>query len=186
MNFEEIKNDVKSKMSAERFEHTCGVVKAAEALADLYNVDKEKAKIAALVHDIAKEMTEEEVNKYCEENNVNLGEIKQYPKVIHSHVGSCIAKSQYGIEDEDMLNAIKYHTTGRPDMSMLEKVVYLADFLDETRNVEKYQDTYDKVKELAYGNNMEEAMKVVLERTIMYLKGNIYIDTVNAFSYYNK
>lgn len=186
MKFEEIKEDVKERISEHRFEHVCGVMKVAEELSKIYKVDLEKVKIAAIAHDVAKEMKDEDVKKFCEDNNIELGEIVNYPKVIHSHVGAYIAKVEYGIEDEDILNAIKYHTTGRPEMSMLEKVIYLADFLDESRDHEKYQEIYDKVKDLTYGGQIDEAMKYTLERTIMYLQGNIYIDTVNAYSFYNK
>ncbi len=126
--------DLKTRVSKRRFVHSINVSKTAQRLADIYGVDHNKAKLAGLMHDIAKEMSSEEhldILKQSPELQKELENIS--PKLWHGPVGSVYLNQKYGIDDKDILNAIFYHTTGRKNMSLLEKIVFIADHISEER-----------------------------------------------------
>lgn len=186
--FEQLKPKVKELLKESRWSHTLGVIDVAEDLALMNDVDPWKAKIAALLHDCAKNLSDEVQNKFLEDNNIDISYLDDYHKVIHSHVGAHYIKIVFGIDDEEMINAIKYHTTGRPNMSTLEKIVFLADFLDPGRDYKHYAKTFFAARKYAY-RNLDEAMQFVLSKLIVDLnrRGNpIYKDTYDANEYYSK
>ena len=132
--YEDLYNEVKSMLSEKRFKHSEGVVKRALEYAEIYDVDKETVKLCAIAHDMAKELSEEENNQLIQEYNIELDEVEKLNKsLLHAKIGAYISKNKYGFTD-DMVNAIMYHTTGRDNMSMLEKIIYLADATEEGRN----------------------------------------------------
>jgi nicotinate-nucleotide adenylyltransferase len=99
-------------------------------LAQKYNVDKEKAEIAAILHDNAKNLSLDVTMAYIKDYGITLNEIdKKSPQILHSYVGAHIAKDKFKV-DNDIFNAIYYHTVGRKDMSILEKIIYIADILE--------------------------------------------------------
>lgn len=157
---EEIKNELKSNLSEKRYEHSIGVLEKAMELAKIFGEDEEKAAYTALVHDIAKEMTEEELLNYAIENNLALSKYDEsIPMVLHGIIGADIVKKKYNFTDE-MCDAIYYHTTGRPNMTMLDKIVYVADKSEErTRNSEHA----NKLREITKKKGLEEAFLFVLE-----------------------
>ena len=157
---EEIKNELKSKLSEKRYEHSIGVMEKAIELAKIFGEDEEKAAYTALVHDIAKEMTEEELLNYAIENNLALSKYDEsIPMVLHGIIGADIVKKKYNFTYE-MCDAIYYHTTGRPNMTMLDKIVYVADKSEErTRNSEHA----NKLREITKKKGLEEAFLFVLE-----------------------
>lgn len=182
MDFEQLEEKLKFNISdQERYIHTIGVVETAERLAKTYRVDVEKAKVAALLHDCAKFYVYED---FYEQYKITIDkEILKYPKIIHSFMGAYVAKYEYGVEDEDILNAIRYHTTGRPDMTILEKIIFLADAIEPNR--ENYPGL-DKARKLTY-EDLDKAMKFVLERTIAYVeerKLDLCQLTKDAYLYY--
>lgn len=127
-------NDLKNKVSQRRFVHSINVAKAAQALAGIYGEDSQKAKFAGLMHDIAKEMTHEEHIEILKNSPEIMNELENISfKLWHGPVGSVYLKQKYGIDDEDILNAVRYHTTGRKNMSLLEKIVFVADHISEER-----------------------------------------------------
>ena len=129
----ELYNEVQKRLSEKRFRHSEGVVKRAIEYAQVYNVDINTVKLVAIAHDIAKELTTEEVNFYIQKYNIVLDDIEKINKdLIHAKVGAYICKNIYDFSD-DMVNAIKYHTTGKKNMSILEKIIYLADATEENR-----------------------------------------------------
>ncbi len=126
--------DLKERVSKKRFIHSMNVAKAAVMLAEIYGIDKGKAKLAGLMHDIAKEMKQEEQMAIVEGAPETAKELEHIPvKLWHGPVGSIYLKQKYGVDDEDILNAVKYHTTGRKNMSLLEKIIFLADYISEER-----------------------------------------------------
>lgn len=157
---DEIKNELKSNLSEKRYEHSIGVMEKAIELAKIFGEDEEKAAYTALVHDIAKEMTEEELLNYAIENNLALSKYDEsIPMVLHGIIGADIVKKKYNFTDE-MCDAIYYHTTGRPNMTMLDKIVYVADKSEErTRNSEHA----NKLREITKKKGLEEAFLFVLE-----------------------
>lgn len=132
---EEIRQLVRSRLSDTRYHHTMCVVERARELARRFGADEEKAAFAGLVHDICKNMPHEEQLSYLRECGMEPSrEELLSPQVFHAMAGYCYLKREVGVEDEDILNAVRYHTTGRAGMSLLEKVVYLADLTSEERD----------------------------------------------------
>lgn len=135
-NFKELKEIVKSKMSLKRFTHTLGVVEMAEKLAKIYNANIEKCKVAALLHDICKEMDMEYIKNICKNNFTNelSKEDLENNEILHGFAGAYYVKNELGVDDRDILSAIKYHTVGAKNMSIVAKIVYIADAIEYGRN----------------------------------------------------
>lgn len=124
------------KLSQKRFAHVLSVVKEAERLAKQNGADVEKCRLAALLHDCAKEMPLEEMRKICRrERFADLSERDlENGEILHGFVASVLVKEKFGIQDEEVLEAIRYHTVGKAGMSLVGKIVYIADAIEETRN----------------------------------------------------
>ena len=135
-NFNQLKEIVKYKMSLKRFTHTLGVVEMAGKLADIYKADVEKCKLAALLHDICKEMDMEYIKNICKNNFLNelSDEDLENNEILHGFAGAYYVNKEFGIEDKEVLNAIKYHTIGSKDMTLVEKIIYIADAIEYGRN----------------------------------------------------
>lgn len=134
MSIADYKKLIKSMMSENRYNHCVNVSKEAVKLAKRYGGDEEKAAIAGILHDITKEMPKEEQLQIMLDSGIILDDIqKNAPKLWHGISGSVYIKNHLYIDDEDILNAICYHTTGRAGMSLLEKIIFVADFTSEER-----------------------------------------------------
>lgn len=134
---EKYKNIIKKMMSEKRYLHSVSVSSVATELAKRYNYDEEKAAIAGILHDITKEMPDEFHLELFERHNVKLDEIEKISKKLwHSISGSLYIKENLNINDEEILNAVKYHTTARKNMTLIDKIIFLSDFLDEDRQYE--------------------------------------------------
>ena len=166
-NFNELKEIVKSKMSLKRFTHTLGVVEMSEKLAKIYNANIEKCKVAALLHDICKEMNMEYIKNICKNNFINelSEEDLENNEILHGFAGAYYVKNELGINDKEILNAIKYHTVGAKDMTLLEKIVYIADAIEYGRNypsvVEIREETF---------KNLDKAILMEIEHKEEYLE----------------
>lgn len=185
---EKLRRQVKEALKSDkmRFRHTIGVADTCACMAMRYGVDMQQAYIAGLLHDCAKCVPDETKIRQCKEHNIKLTDIElknQY--LIHSKLGAYYAKKLYGIKDEQICQAIKYHTTGRCNMSMLEKIVFLADYIEPYRN--KASDL-ERIRSLAF-TDIDRAVYEVLKDTLDYLKkGKRPIDTTTeeTFNFYNK
>lgn len=156
-----------SVLTPKRYKHTQGVAQESIQLAKRYGVDSDKAYIAGLLHDCAKCFTDEEKLLLCDKYGLILDDIlKSQPDLTHSFLGAKIAREEYGINDNEILDAIAYHTTGRPNMSLLEKIVFIADYIEPNR---EYFEGLDKVRDLAY-KDIDKAIIYSLESTINYNK----------------
>ena len=114
-------------LSGKRFQHTLGVAYTAAAMAMKYDVDVKKALIAGLLHDCAKCMSDEKLLKLSEKENIEVTDVeRRNPYLLHAKVGAMLASKEYDIDDEEILDAITFHTTGRPGMTDLDKIVHLA------------------------------------------------------------
>lgn len=181
MNTDSINSYIEKNFSEKRKIHTAGVRECAMRLADKYGADREKAEIAALFHDMFRGVSADALNYYVK----HLGLDKKYlnnPNLAHGKIAAVIMERDYGISDEDILNAVSYHTTGRPEMSVLEKIIYIADAVEPSRN-------YPGVEELrkAVEKNLDEACLMSLSRTIDYVEsqGNFLdTDTLDARDYF--
>lgn len=150
----QIAQDLKETLSENRYLHCISTMKTAKKLANQYKQEEQTVMLTALAHDIAKEMTQEEFVAYSKENDVKLEEIDLYaPAILHAKIGADIVKKKYGFTKE-MQEAIYYHTTGRINMSMLDKIVFLADKSEERR---KGPDA-DKLRELIEKEGLEKAI----------------------------
>ena len=142
---QEMKEKLRQSQKESRFVHTMGVVDTAVQLAIHYCADVKKAEVAALLHDCAKEL---------------------YPGLQHASKGAELAQAEYGIEDEEILNAIRWHTTGRPDMTMLDKIIYIADYIEPNRSEAP---NLDEIRRLAY-EDLDECLYHILRATLAYLE----------------
>lgn len=181
--YEELYNEVKKVLSEKRFKHSEGVVKRAIEYAKIYNVDIETTKLVAIAHDIAKELSEEENKKYIFEYSIKLDDTEKLNNnLLHAKIGAAICMNKYKFTD-DMIKAIRFHTTGRENMSILEKIIYLADATEENR---KYCVSYyvDIIK-----NDIDKGIVEISKWTLKKLLENneiIHVDSIRCYNYYNK
>ena len=162
---EKIQEELKTMLSEKRYNHSLATMKVAENLAKQYRIDAEEAGLAGLVHDMAKELTEEQSFQYMKENNLKIDEIEQRnTKLLHAKIGADMAKKRYGFP-ENMQKAILYHTTAYPEMDMLSKIIFIADKIEENRKYEQVEIVRDLAKK-----DLDECMLYILNFTI---KNNI-------------
>ena len=134
LKLQELRPVALSYLKAKRIAHVLGTEETAVKLAEKYGADVDKARVAALLHDCTKRLTMEEQLALCEKYGIALDELEQRAlKLLHAKTGAALAREVFGADDE-ICNAILWHTTGRPDMTRLEKVIYLADFIEPSRS----------------------------------------------------
>ncbi|GGH84883.1 putative HD superfamily hydrolase involved in NAD metabolism [Pullulanibacillus pueri] len=181
MTKEEVLKIIKERLPEKRYEHTLRVTDTAIVLAEKYGEDPQKAELASLLHDIAKYFSEQElyetITQHPEVPNTFL---HYHPSIWHAPVGAVYAQEHLGILDMDILNAITYHTTGREGMSLLEKIVFLADYIEPGRHFPGV----DEVRTLAE-SDLDQAVAKALANTIQYLVGkyaSVFPDTIHAYN----
>ena len=183
MDCKQIEKLLKEMLPENRLNHSINVSKCAVKLSEIYNFDIKKAKIAGLVHDCAKYFTDEQVKDYVEKFNIKLDKLEENNLALsHSVIGSYVAKEVFNIKDEEILNAIKYHTTGRENMSLLEKIIYMADLVEEGRKFPKVEE----LRELTFSGKLDEALLLSFNNTIKFVIDNkqlIHPRTVSARNY---
>lgn len=178
-NMAQFRELLKSRLSEKRYYHSLMVSKAAGELAQKYGGDVEKAEFAGLVHDIEKDSSTTAQLQKVEKYSIILDNVEAAaPKLLHAICGAAVLKNEYHIEDADLLNAIRYHTTARAGMSLLEKIIYLADYISADRD-------YNGVEQLrrTVHTSLEAGMDIALEFSIQELlqkRAPIHIDTVRA------
>lgn len=181
---EKYRKYVKERLNKKRYIHSVGVAYTAANLAYIYDIDIDKARIAGILHDNAKCFDSDELIKRCKKENIPLSKYElEMPELIHSKLGSYIAHSELNINDNDVLNAITYHTTGRPNMSLLERIIYVADYIEPNRS---NLDNMEYIRKCAY-KDINEAIVLISESTINYIntKGCILDDlTTQTYEYY--
>ena len=152
---------------AKRFAHTLGVEFTAAALAMKYQADVTDAQIAGLLHDCAKCLTDEKRVSICEKHRIPMTDIeRRNPFLLHAKVGEYLAREKYGITNPDILIAIRFHTTGRENMSLLERIVFVADYIEPGR---RQAPNLTEIRQLAF-TDLDAAMLKILEDTLSYLK----------------
>lgn len=185
-NIKKIRRAMEKTLDSKRFEHTLGVAYTAAALAMRYDCDVLKAQMAGMLHDCAKCMSNEKRLNICKKHNIGVTEIeRRNPFLLHAKVGSYIAMQKYHIHDGDIIHAILNHTTGRPDMSLLEKIVYVADYIEPGR---KQAPNLGAIRKLAF-TDLDEALFRILEDTLVYLNqmnGEVDPTTQNTYDFYKE
>lgn len=172
---------IKGRMGERRFVHSLNVSKSAVKLAELYGADVQKAEIAGLLHDSCKEIPNEEMLQIISKGGIILDDTeKSSSKLWHSIAGACYIRDVLGINDNDIFNAIKYHTTGRANMSILEKVIFTADFISDERSYNGVDIMRDKANK-----DIDDAMLYGLQFTITDLASRKLQIHSNAINCYN-
>lgn len=184
MNLDYIKNWLKANLDEERYIHVLASEKTAKELAIRFGADEEKASLSALLHDCAKCIETEELYKLIEENNLNVSKIELASyKTLHAPVGAYLAKQQFGIVDKEVLQSIRFHTIGRVGMSLIEKIVFLADKIEPATREKEY---INKVKSaLDKNNNIDDALLICYDSTIRRLLDRQLIINPQTIEVYN-
>lgn len=161
---DELIEAVSSQMPAKRWEHTKGVMETAVILAGRFGADPVKADLAAILHDVAKYWPVQKLHQMMVEHKLS-DELLHYDKQLwHAEVGAFVAEHEYGVTDAEVLDAIRYHTSGRIGMTLLDKVVCLADYMEPGREFPGV----NNIRELA-NHSLEEALAAGFDSTIGYL-----------------
>ena len=170
-------------LKPKRLEHSINVAKCAIKLSEIYGYDKEKAYLAGLVHDCAKYFTKEQIDSYVEKYNIELDPLEvDNIALSHSIIGSFAIQDVFNIQDMDIINAVRYHTTGRENMSILEKIIFMADRIEEGRSFPGV----DYLRELSFNKQLDKALITSFNNTIKFVIDNdqlIHPRSVKARNY---
>lgn len=179
-----IEKKLSKELDKKRFTHTMGVAYTAACLAMAHNEDLYDAYLAGLLHDNAKCIPSDEKRRLCKKYNMTLNEAEEKnPDLLHAKLGAVLAKEKYHVEDNFVLNAIKYHTTGHPGMTELEKIIYIADYIEPNR---KMLPALPQIRTVAF-KDLNKAMLLILKSTLEYLmekKASIDQLTQETYDYY--
>lgn len=163
--FEDIKAKLKTMISEKRYMHSLMVMEASAQLAEKYGADIEKAALAGLAHDCAKDMDAKRIFQMCNHYGIIADDImKEKPDLMHGIIGSHVARDQLGIEDADVLKAIANHTMGRAGMDKLSCVIFVADYIEVTRDFPGVEEIRKAAQE-----SLEKAILVGLDNTISHI-----------------
>ena len=185
---EDIQKKLKKILKPKRYNHTLGVRYTAQAMAMRFGEDMEKAGFAGVLHDCAKYMEDKEILEKCDKHHISCSEAeRKMPHLLHAKLGVYYARKKYGISDEQILSAIRWHTTGKPSMTALEKIIFIADYIEPGR---KMVPDMEKIRRVSF-LDLDEAMYLILKNTLSYLqdermesKGFIDPYTTDAYEYY--
>ena len=185
-NLQKMKKTLRKYLDRDRFEHSEGVMYTAAALAMRYGEDLEKAQTAGILHDCAKCMPDNKKLKVCEKHHIEITEAeKASPFLLHAKVGAYIAKEKYEIEDQEILDAIACHTTGKPAMTLLEKIIYISDYIEPMRDKAA---NLEEVRKMAFVD-LDDTLYKILSDTLVYLqKSSKKMDpmTMQTYEYYKE
>jgi len=179
-----IRKQLKKKLDDERYEHTLGVAYTAICLAMKYGADLYKAEVAGLLHDCAKYYPDEIKIEKCQKYNISISEAeKANPSLLHAKLGAFLAMNKYKIKDMEIINAILNHTTRKPAMTLLDKIIFVADYIEPRRDKAA---NLTEVRKIAF-EDLDLAVYKIMEYTLQYLKHkSCAIDdmTEKAYKYY--
>jgi predicted HD superfamily hydrolase involved in NAD metabolism len=182
--FKKIKKTLKKKLDKERYQHTLGVASTAVCLAMRYEVDLETARLAGMLHDCAKCIPDTKKYQLCDQYGLTLSASEQEnPSLLHAKLGPYIARDRYNIDQQEILDAITWHTTGKADMTVLEKIIFIADYIEPGRTK---QANLAQIRKMAF-IDLDETMYLITRDTLDYLSstpGAIDQNTQAAYDYY--
>lgn len=184
---ERLRKAMEKELSSGRYIHTMGVAYTASCLAMAHGESMESAMVAGLLHDCAKSMHGSELIAICEKAHLNVTAVERSnpTALLHAKAGAYLAEHKYDVTDWDILNAIRYHTTGRPDMSKLEKIIYIADYIEPGR---KQLAGLEMIRRIAY-QDLDWTMEHILVNTLAYLRttdGQVDDMTVKTYEFYRR
>jgi len=185
MNIWKMEHKLKKEVDENRYHHTLGVMYTASSLAMCYGEDVERALVAGLLHDCAKCIPNEKKIRMCRDAGLEISKVElKAPYLLHSKLGAYLAREKYGVEDEEILSAIRWHTTGRPNMTRLEKIIFIADYIEPGRT--KAQNL-PAIRQMAF-RDLNQTVFTILEDTLHYLdkgQGEIDESSRSAYRYYH-
>lgn len=182
-----MREKLKEKLPSKRFEHSLGVEYTAGTMAFIYGIDCEKALIAGLLHDCAKYVPNDKKIAKCKKHKIFISECEyQNPELLHAKLSAVYAKEKYDVTDKEILSAIACHTTGKPAMTTLEKIIYIADYIEPMR----YKASrLPEIRKLAF-EDLDECMYEILKDTLEYLEEDSADDieptSKEAYIYYKE
>lgn len=171
---------VREALTEHRYQHTIGVMETAVYLAAKYGADEKKAEIAAIFHDYAKFRPKEEMKKIILEQKMPKELLAYNSELWHAPVGAYLVEKEVGITDEEILAAIRYHTSGREEMTLLDKIIYLADYIEPGRSFPGVNEVRKMAEE-----NLDQALIQSIANTIMFLMKKqqpVYPDTFKTYN----
>lgn len=176
--------EMKKELKLGRYIHTLGVANTAYALALKWNYPAHTAMVAGMLHDSAKCISDEKRLNICEKNSIPITDIEyKYPHLLHGKVGAYYCKNKYDVFDEQIAHAITVHTTGCPAMNLLDKIIFVADYIEPGRDK---QPRLDILRTTAY-NDLDKCVFMILEDTVEYLNTNpdmVDPTTIDTYNYY--
>lgn len=183
---EELREKVRKKMGEKRYIHTLGVEEKAAELAKKNMADEKKCRIAAILHDVAKEMSIDKMRDICQKNFSDelSKEDMDINEILHGFAGYIIARDEFGITDEDILNGIKYHTVGKRGLSLLGRIIYIADGIEKNRNYPAVDEIRKEVEK-----DLDKGIILEIDKKIEYLmgkKGKIHRNTADMRAWLNE
>lgn len=177
MTIDEIKEKLKLVLTPKRYTHSLNVMSTSIELAQKYGADAEKAGLAGLLHDCARDLKKDDLLALCEKYGIITDEIThEYPALLHGQLGACLARELYGAEDQEVLEAIACHTMGRSGMRIISRIVFLADYIEPGRHFPGVENI-----RLAAEESIEKAMLMGIDNTILFIVENgqpLHPDTV--------
>lgn len=186
LKIEKLKKKLRHHLDKERYEHTLGVMYTAAALAMAYHIDIEKALLAGLLHDCAKCISADKKITLCKKHGLSINDAeKRNPGLLHAKLGAYIASAKYKIEDQEVLDAICYHTTGRPNMTLLDKIIYIADYIEPNRCEAP---NLEDARRLAFVD-IDACLYMILKDSLEYLKTKSEVVdpmTEQTYNYYQE
>lgn len=184
--FRDIKKELEDILDSKRYEHTLGVAYTAACLAMRYDYNMEKAYIAGLLHDCAKCMSNKDKIEYCEKHDLPITAVEHdNPSLLHAKVGAEMSKRKFDIEDPEIYQAIFYHTTGHPNMTLLDKIIYIADYMEPHRDEAPNLDIVRKQVFI----DIDIALFTILKDSVEYLDSSdkpVDPMTMETYLYYVK
>ena len=182
--FPKMKKKLAKYLDEARYEHTMGVMYTCACLAMVHGYDLQDAQCAGLLHDSAKCIPNPKKLRICEKQGIEISDFERaHPFLLHAKLGAYIAREKYGITDENILSAIASHTTGKEEMTVLEKIVYIADYIEPMRDKAP---NLEQVRKIAF-EDLDECMYEILKSTMDYLgddPSKVDLTSLRAYNYY--
>ena len=179
-----LEKKLRKALNENRYQHTLGVTYTSCLLASVHGADVNQARLAGLLHDCAKCIPNDEKITLCKKHRVDVTDFElAHPVLLHAKLGAFVAAKTYDVTDEAVLDAIRWHTTGRPAMTLLEKTVFTADYIEPNRDKAP---RLDEIRKTAF-RDLDSAVLMILEDTVAYLNKNpksMDTQTISAYEYY--
>ncbi|KSV59969.1 hypothetical protein ASU35_07195 [Acetivibrio ethanolgignens] len=187
MDRQAIREKLRTILKPSRYLHTVGVENTAACLAMRYGADMNLAALAGLLHDCAKNLSNEELLAESQKYGLEISEVeKRQPFLLHGKLGAFYAKNKYGIDEDGVLDAITWHTTGHPGMSLLEEIIFIADYIEPSR---REIPGLSEIRRLVFVN-LTEAVYLTLKNILEYLKNDTHSEldphTYETYLYYKE